>query len=83
MEEFIERLIQQATESYSTRMERAALRRGLGDAAAILDAAHSRLSAGRTNRETRAVCSALEAAADKIWEMRGRIAVPHTDEGGQ
>lgn len=68
-------------ETYREPMERAAMRAALGSACGLLDQMVQEIrmqhfKRGRLTKEGQALSDAVQACADKIWEMRDMISVP-------
>lgn len=74
-------LIVMDLETYRQPMERAAMRAALGSACGVLDQMVQEIRAqhfkrGRLTKEGQALSDAVQACADKIWEMHDMVSVP-------
>ena len=63
-------ILEIARRCYPSREQRAAVRGGLGDAAALCDAIAK-------VQKTKAEEAVAKLCADAIWEMRNKLQVPH------
>lgn len=77
-----EKMVVHSTKIYATRVERAALRCALGDAAHLCDAIMREIASewkgrgGVTKKRGQELAEIAKRCGDEIWKMREKIEVP-------